>query len=139
LFDQGDRGMGILASGVDTNEVSELLTLRLDILSRVLPLTGIDNHEGIPPIKEPGEPGQRKPNGVRSSPRFCFSLDIKAELLSEKQVLASDSGERAETETKEGGDVRQQAQTIPNQCQAQASPPEIADGRRHRWRNRSIP
>ena len=39
--DQGDRGMGILPSGMDMNEVSALLELRLDILSRVLPLTDI--------------------------------------------------------------------------------------------------
>jgi Domain of unknown function (DUF4132) len=40
-FDQGDRGMGILPSAMNMNEVSELLALRLDILSRVLPLTDI--------------------------------------------------------------------------------------------------
>jgi len=39
--DQGDRGMGILPSGMNMNEVSALLDLRLDILSRVLPLTDI--------------------------------------------------------------------------------------------------
>jgi hypothetical protein len=39
--DQGDRGMGILPPGMNVNDVSELLALRLDILSRVLPITDI--------------------------------------------------------------------------------------------------
>jgi hypothetical protein len=51
-----------------------------------------DNREGISPVKKTGQLSQREPNAVRRSPRFCFSLNIKAELLSQKQVLGSDSG-----------------------------------------------
>ena len=40
-FDQGDRGAGILPSRMNVKEVSGLLSLRREILSRVLPLTGI--------------------------------------------------------------------------------------------------
>ncbi len=39
--DQGDRGIGILASQTDLSEVSAVLALRAEILSRVLPLTTI--------------------------------------------------------------------------------------------------
>ena len=39
--DQGDRGMGILAADADGAEVSGLLALRIEVLSRVLPLTSI--------------------------------------------------------------------------------------------------
>lgn len=40
-FDQGDRGMGILPSQMDMVPVSQLAALRLDVLSRVLPLTDV--------------------------------------------------------------------------------------------------
>ena len=40
-FDQGDRGLGILPSQMNMNEVSQLGALRVDVLSRVLPLTDI--------------------------------------------------------------------------------------------------
>jgi hypothetical protein len=39
--DQGDRGMGVLSSQTDLSELSAVLTLRAEILSRVLPLTTI--------------------------------------------------------------------------------------------------
>jgi hypothetical protein len=39
--DQGDRGTGVLASRMDVSELSAMLGLRIEILSRVLPLTAI--------------------------------------------------------------------------------------------------
>jgi hypothetical protein len=39
--DQGERGTGILASRPDVDELTSIVALRLDILSRVLPLTPI--------------------------------------------------------------------------------------------------
>jgi hypothetical protein len=39
--DQGERGTGILAPRMDLNELSALLALRVEMLSRVLPLTPI--------------------------------------------------------------------------------------------------
>ena len=39
--DQGDRGTGVLASRIDRDEVSGVLALRVEMLSRVLPLTTI--------------------------------------------------------------------------------------------------
>jgi hypothetical protein len=39
--DQGDRGMGVVASQTDRSELSAILALRAEILSRVLPLTTI--------------------------------------------------------------------------------------------------
>ena len=39
--DQSDRGTGIVASRLDANELSAMLALRIEILSRVLPLTPI--------------------------------------------------------------------------------------------------
>jgi hypothetical protein len=40
--DQGDRGLGVLYPGMDRDEFSALLTLRIEMLSRVLPLTAIE-------------------------------------------------------------------------------------------------
>ena len=42
--DQGDRGIGFVASRMDVNELSAMLALRIEILSRVLPLTPIAEH-----------------------------------------------------------------------------------------------
>jgi hypothetical protein len=42
--DQGDRGTGIVASRIDINELSEIFALRVEMLSRVLPLTPIAEH-----------------------------------------------------------------------------------------------
>jgi Domain of unknown function (DUF4132) len=42
--DQGDRGIGVVASRTDINELSAMLALRIEILSRVLPLTPIAEH-----------------------------------------------------------------------------------------------
>jgi hypothetical protein len=42
--DQGDRGVGVVASRADINELSAMLALRIEILSRVLPLTPIAEH-----------------------------------------------------------------------------------------------
>jgi hypothetical protein len=42
--DQGDRGTGILTSRMDPNEFSAILALRIEMLSRVLPLTAIAAH-----------------------------------------------------------------------------------------------
>ena len=42
--DQGDRGTGVVASRMDINELSAMLALRIEILSRVLPLTPIAEH-----------------------------------------------------------------------------------------------
>jgi hypothetical protein len=42
--DQGDRGIGVVASRMDINELSAMLALRIEILSRVLPLTPIAEH-----------------------------------------------------------------------------------------------
>lgn len=39
--DQGDRGIGVVSSRMDLNELSAMLALRIEILSRVLPLTPI--------------------------------------------------------------------------------------------------
>jgi hypothetical protein len=39
--DQGDRGIGVFASRTALNELSAMLALRIEILSRVLPLTPI--------------------------------------------------------------------------------------------------
>jgi uncharacterized protein DUF4132 len=39
--DQGDRGMGVVPKEINVPEVSALVTLRLEMLSRVLPLTDI--------------------------------------------------------------------------------------------------
>ena len=42
--DQGDRGVGVVASRTDVNELSAMLALRIEIVSRVLPLTPIAEH-----------------------------------------------------------------------------------------------
>jgi len=42
--DQGDRGVGVVASRMDINELSAALALRIEIMSRVLPLTPIAEH-----------------------------------------------------------------------------------------------
>ena len=42
--DQGERGIGVVASRMDVNELSAMLALRIEILSRVLPLTPIAEH-----------------------------------------------------------------------------------------------
>jgi hypothetical protein len=42
--DQGDRGTGVLASRTDWEEISGVLALRIEVLSRVLPLTTIAAH-----------------------------------------------------------------------------------------------
>ena len=42
--DQGDRGIGILYPGTDRDELSALLALRIEMLSRVLPFTAIAPH-----------------------------------------------------------------------------------------------
>jgi hypothetical protein len=42
--DQGDRGTGILYPGTDRDEFSALLALRIEMLSRVLPLTAVAPH-----------------------------------------------------------------------------------------------
>jgi len=42
--DQGDRGVGVVASRMDINELSAALALRVEIMSRVLPLTPIAEH-----------------------------------------------------------------------------------------------
>jgi hypothetical protein len=42
--DQGDRGTGVLAPHIEVNELSSMLALRIEILSRVLPLTPIAEH-----------------------------------------------------------------------------------------------
>ena len=39
--DQGDRGTGVLSSGMDLGELSAMVALRIEILSLVLPLTSI--------------------------------------------------------------------------------------------------
>jgi len=42
--DQGDRGVGVVASRMDINELSAVLALRIEIMSRVLPFTPIAEH-----------------------------------------------------------------------------------------------
>ncbi len=42
--DQGDRGTGVLAPRIEVNELSPMRALRIEILSRVLPLTPIAEH-----------------------------------------------------------------------------------------------
>ena len=39
--DQGDRGMGMAPAEINASEISALVALRMEMLSRVLPLTGI--------------------------------------------------------------------------------------------------
>jgi len=59
----------------------------------------LDDCQSILPVEETGQSGKRKPNGVGGSLTFCFSFDIKAELLSQKQILGGESGWRADAET----------------------------------------
>src|SRR5260370_3662377 len=42
--DQGDRGTGVLGSRMDLDEITAMLALRIEMLSRVLPLTAIAQH-----------------------------------------------------------------------------------------------
>jgi Domain of unknown function (DUF4132) len=42
--DQGDRGTGVLGSRMDLDEITAILALRIEMLSRVLPLTAIAQH-----------------------------------------------------------------------------------------------
>ena len=42
--DQGDRGIGVVASRTDINDLSAMLALRIEVLSRVLLLTPIAEH-----------------------------------------------------------------------------------------------
>ena len=52
---------------------------------------GLDDREGVPPVEETGEMGERKTNGVGSAPRLDLSLNIEAELFAEQQILGGDS------------------------------------------------
>src|SRR5499427_9710768 len=52
---------------------------------------GLDDHEGVPPVEETREMGQRKTNGVGSAPRLDLSLNVEAELFAEEQILGGNS------------------------------------------------
>jgi len=66
---------------------------------------GLDDHQRIAPIDETRKLGQRETNRVRCFPWFIFSLDVKGELLSQKQILGGDISFRSEKQVEEPQEI----------------------------------
>ena len=71
---------------------------------------GLDDDESIPPVEHMQESSQGKANGIGGTTRLDLSLDKKAELLSQKEILRCNGSPGLKAHPYKGRSIQQNCQ-----------------------------